>query len=193
MGGRVRSTYEECAPLRAQLHERAAARRALWEARVPPVPEEGPITVVLVGCVAQKAAQRMAARDLYVSPLWRCRRGYAEREAPRRWLILSAAFGLVHPDEVLSPYNRTLADERKGEREAWGRRAAAGLRAYRYGPPARLRVEVHAGEAYRQFLVPRLGEMGMEVVEPLAGLGIGSQLEWYSQRTAAQLPLWESA
>jgi hypothetical protein len=97
-------------------------------------------------------------------------------------LILSAAWALVHPDDEITPYDRTLRDTGQKERVAWAGVVASRLHGYRYGPSARLVVEVHAGADYREFLVDRLTGYGMTVEVPLEGLRLGEQKRWYRER-----------
>jgi len=56
-----------------------------------------------------EALDRRVAKDLYVSTLFFGRRSFVERSCGQ-WWILSAEHGLVHPDEVLGPYDVTLKD-----------------------------------------------------------------------------------
>ncbi len=41
------------------------------------------------------------------------------------WFILSAKYGLVSPDEVIAPYEKTLNDMGAGERREWASRVQA--------------------------------------------------------------------
>jgi hypothetical protein len=184
-------TPEQYARIRRMAREASDRRAEEWARRFPVAPLSGMVRVVLLGCVAEKGPRQAPARDLYVSQLWRARRAYAEAVAPDRWCILSAAWGLLHPTEEITPYDRTLSDMRKDDREAWARHAASRLRGFGYAPPERLTVEVHAGKAYRVDLVPLLRRSGIEVLEPLAELGIGEQLRWYRDQRAHQLTLAE--
>lgn len=63
--------------------------------------------VILLGCVASKRElapdQRVEARDLYDSPLWRARRAYAEASGAK-WLILSAHYGIIAPWTKIGTY-----------------------------------------------------------------------------------------
>ena len=76
--------------------------------------------VVLVGCVKGKLewASRVPAKDLYVSPLWRSRRIYAERSG-LPWYILSAKYGLLDPDDRIQWYDLSLGDLPAAQRRAW--------------------------------------------------------------------------
>lgn len=87
----------------------------------------GEAEVVLVGCVKLKAAFALPAEDLYVSPLFKRRRAFAERA--QRWFILSALHGLVRPEQVLEPYDMALADQSRAYRQEWGLRVVDTLRA----------------------------------------------------------------
>ena len=49
----------------------------------------------------------MAAKDLYISDWFVKARAHVE-QAGNEWFILSAEHGLVHPENVIAPYERTL-------------------------------------------------------------------------------------
>ena len=83
------------------------------------------LDVGLLACGRLKADRPLPARELYVSPLFRAARAYAERRyGPDRWLILSARHGLVDPETVLAPYDLSLHQLSAAERQAWGDRGA---------------------------------------------------------------------
>ena len=77
--------------------------------------------IAILSCVKRKRTSAAPARDLYVSDLFRGLRRYAEARADA-WYILSAEHGLLHPDQVVAPYERTLNNMRKPERLAWASR-----------------------------------------------------------------------
>jgi len=65
-------------------------------------------TICLVSCVWPKRATTALAKDLYRSDWFLKARACAE-SAGSCWFILSAEYGLVHPDEMIEPYEMTLA------------------------------------------------------------------------------------
>ena len=136
-------------------------------------------TVYLVSCVSQKREQACAARDLYVSALFRKARHFAEASGCP-WFILSAEHGLVAPDQVIAPYERTLNRMGISDRRTWGDRVAAQLVE---AVPDLSRVVFLAGQRYREFLVPHLDRRGVEVSVPMKGLGIGKQLSWLGRNS----------
>jgi hypothetical protein len=139
-----------------------------------------PINVGLVACSRSKLDHPAPARELYVSPLFRAARSYAERwYGPGRWFILSARYGLVAPDQLLEPYDLSLRQLNGAEREAWGDRVAVALTDRL---PAGTGLWFHAGVPYRDAIARVVSH---QVRFPLAGLRIGEQLAWYRQRALA--------
>ncbi|MCA1379349.1 hypothetical protein I6F34_00745 [Bradyrhizobium sp. BRP05] len=130
--------------------------------------------VTFVSCVKLKADRPMPARDLYISPWFVMARRYAERNSDR-WLILSAAYGLLDPDRVIEPYEKTLNDMPIDARRGWAKLVTkqmdlAGVR----GDEA----IVLAGVNYRRHLEMPLLDRFAEVDVPMAGLMLGQQLSW---------------
>jgi len=150
-------------------------------------------TLVIVGCCDKKRAAKCAARDLYMSPLFRWARTYAEKYGTAGWLIASAEHGLLRPDDVIAPYDRRLPTAHD-ERWAWRHLAQAGFACwlgdhpeYCAGPVLTgLRIEVIAGRDYAELL----GRTAMKnyMTEPLAGLPIGQRLSWLRRAVKEGLP-----
>lgn len=150
------------------------------------------LRIVLVGCSKLKVEipshDWVAARELYRSPLFVKRREFVERrQLP--WYILSAAAGLVKPTSSTRPYDKTLKAMEAPERLDW----AAGVfrefiselhEVYRAVPLQDVVVEVHAGELYCQPLIKLFDAVGIRCERPVAGLGIGEQLQWYTSQIA---------
>jgi hypothetical protein len=129
--------------------------------------------VGLVACAAQKLDHPAPARDLYISPLFRKAAAYCEKEYDE-WYILSARLGLLDPETVVAPYNVTLNTMPRDERLRWGELLQRQL-SERGLIDADL--YLHAGARYRESFA------GMPNAHaPLAGLGIGQQLRWYTER-----------
>ena len=139
-------------------------------------------TVALVACARTKRDYPAPARELYASPLFRLLRDHVE-QTYEHWHIPSAAHGLVDPEEVLHPYDRTLADLTPAARADWGAHVGSALLAT-YG--GEVCFVVYAGARYRQHLVPCLRRGGATVAVPLAGLRIGQQLAWLRRALAAE-------
>ncbi len=140
----------------------------------------------LVGCVKKKADIPRAAKDLYVSALFAGRRSYVERSSGE-WWVLSAEHGLVHPNEVLAPYDVTLKRASEPARRAWSKQVLLAIEE-RIRPRQGDVFEIHAGKEYRESgLVDGLRDRGCVVEVPTEGRPIGVQLRFYKQARERQL------
>jgi hypothetical protein len=136
------------------------------------------MSIGLVSCTKSKLDHPCPARDLYTaSALFRKARAYCERHYDG-WYILSAKHGLVHPHEVLAPYDLTLKRMGVADRRAWGRRVSTDLRAL--GDHV---YYAHAGKDYLEYIT------GVTLVNVLEGLNYGRRLRWYNEQAAKER--WE--
>lgn len=126
--------------------------------------------VVLVSCVSRKRRVSCRARDLYTSRA----RTYVEAQACR-WLILSAEHGLLHPDQVIAPYERTLNQMGVSERRSWANYLRGQLDREL---PVADEIVVLAGNRYREFLMDDLRGRANRVCVPMEGPRLGEQLNW---------------
>jgi hypothetical protein len=131
-------------------------------------------TVALISCCGEKLGHAAPARLLYRSQLFRKSVAWAEAHG-LPWLVLSAAHGVVAPDDVLAPYDQTLQAMARDDRHAWDRRVAMTLQTrFRDQRPPRL--VLLAGQAYAGWLPTVQG--WCQVDQPLRGMQIGQRLQW---------------
>ena len=133
----------------------------------------------LVSCGAKKLPRSAPAKDLYTSSLFRKTRTLVEAQG-WPWFILSAKYGIVAPEQVIEPYEKTLK-KKMGvpERRDWADRCFDALGPHLAGVKS---VVFFAGAKYREFLAPALRGRGFEVHVPMAGLRIGEQLAWLNRQ-----------
>jgi hypothetical protein len=103
----------------------------------------------LVSCVSEKRNAPAEARDLYLSALFTKARAYVEQSGDP-WFILSAEHGLVSPQDVVAPYDKTLNKMGISARRAWAEKVIDQM-ASRL--PACEEIVVFAGARYREFLM----------------------------------------
>jgi Family of unknown function (DUF6884) len=131
-------------------------------------------TVYLISCVGKKLPSAAPARELYASDWFQKARDYVEAtNSP--WFILSAEHGMISPDQVISPYERTLNTMNKAERQQWAARVKGQMESTL---PNVDRIVVLAGSRYREFLMDYLRHRAATVDVPMQGLGIGKQLHY---------------
>jgi cytoplasmic iron level regulating protein YaaA (DUF328/UPF0246 family) len=131
-------------------------------------------TIALVTCVSKKNQSPMPASELYCSELFQKMSAYARKNSDE-WYILSAKYGLLSPDKVISPYNQTLNNMSSQERLEWSRKVVSDLEQV-LSPGDQ--VIFLAGMKYREHLVDPIRRMGCNVSIPMEGLRFGEQLNW---------------
>ena len=138
--------------------------------------------VGLIGCVKSKQERPAAAKDLYVSTLFRGRRLYVETSCDR-YFIISAKYGLVDPDDIIEPYDVAMSQLSVYQRRQWSQKVIRDL-ADQLGHLSDCVFEIHAGYSYRHFgLVEGLEEAGATVEQVGEDLTFGEQLAFYGQHT----------
>jgi hypothetical protein len=97
------------------------------------------------------------------------------------WFILSALHGLVDPDDVLEPYEKTLTIASRQERRRWSEDVLLTLERV-LGDIGSHTFEIHAGAAYANFgLTEGLDHAGAQVELPLEGMTMGQRLAYYKR------------
>ena len=135
------------------------------------------VSLILVSCVGQKRSSSAPARDLYTSPWFRKAHSYVSRMV-QPWFVLSAQYGLVHPDEVIAPYDLTLNNMSVTDRRRWTRKVLTQLEPHLANVES---IIFLAGRRYREFLEPMLRNRSLAVYIPMEGLRIGEQLRWLTK------------
>ena len=69
--------------------------------------------LVLISCSSKKLDRMAAARDLYISPLFRASVKWAEVWGCE-WAVMSAKYGLVKPHTHIHPYDFTITNKMMG-------------------------------------------------------------------------------
>jgi len=132
--------------------------------------------IVLVSCVKSKHDRPMAACDIYKSPLFRGSRRYAEANGDA-WYILSAEHGVLSPDTVIAPYEKTLSRGRmsKLEQQDWAEKVQDQLGVL---IPQGACIHLLAGKDYYKNLLGFLGQRRCDITIPMDGMKQGFRLKW---------------
>jgi hypothetical protein len=132
-------------------------------------------TLYLVACTKRKRAELAVARDMYDKSPWFRKARCCVEVTGCPWFILSAEYGLVAPDQMIRPYEKTLGNMRNEERCAWAAKVKAQMD--QHLPPTD-RIVVLAGLRYREFLMDYLQRKARCVWVPMKGMRSGEQLRW---------------
>ncbi|MBN2019681.1 MAG: hypothetical protein JW749_05595 [Sedimentisphaerales bacterium] len=133
--------------------------------------------ICLVACVSLKDTHKKKAGDIYLSPLFKKAKEFANKNFDR-WYILSAKYGLIAPNKLIEPYEKTLNTMPREDRHKWTEKVFEEIKTH---TKANDEITFIAGTRYRQGLTPLLLKRGNKVQVPMEGLGIGKQLQWLTQ------------
>jgi hypothetical protein len=128
-------------------------------------------TLVLVACCGKKLKVKAAAQDIYQSELFKKSRAWAEINGDE-WAILSAEYGILSPQKVINPYDKTLKTMCISERKSWSNFVRESIERHRDK-----KIIVLAGNDYCGWITSDL-----DVDRPMSGMGIGQQLSWLNKQ-----------
>ena len=134
-------------------------------------------SICFISCVGKKTSVSAAAKDLYRSDWFTKARSYVESKG-FQWFILSAEYGLVHPDQTIAPYDKTLNTMGSNDRRDWAKKVL--IQIDDTIPETKSFIFL-AGRKYRENLLDPLKAKGSEIIIPMEGLGIGQQLSWLNR------------
>ena len=139
--------------------------------------------IAFVGCSAAKSAgESRSADERYCSQLFRARRDYCD-SLGIEWYVLSAKFGLLKQCEMVREYDESLHCKSRIDQLAWHVGVAKQFLDFLDddAKPAKMLIEIHAGDTYCHPLDAILMSLGFTVVRPVQSLGIGQQLAAYKK------------
>ena len=133
--------------------------------------------IVFIGCVKSKKNKTTEAEELYDSDFFKKNLNYAKSLNPRKIYILSALYGVLELNDIVSPYEKTLNNMSSIEKKKWADICLNQLKEKKvnFDEP----VIFLAGENYRMHLKKEFKNYS----EPLKGLGIGKQLSFLKTNT----------
>jgi hypothetical protein len=142
-------------------------------------PTDTTADVIIIGCAKSKLTtdDRVPAAQLYTSQLFNARRAYAGATG-KPWYILSAKHGLVHPEQLIPPYDLEISEL---DHEQYADLAFAVARKIRLLELDGATIELHAGAEYADLLIDNSYLPDVTVTLPMRGKQIGEQLSEYKQ------------
>lgn len=138
--------------------------------------------IVLLSCTKSKLSKPSPAQDLYsASPMFKKTLEYGKSLHPDKMYILSAKHFLVPLEKVLAPYDKTLKEMPKNEKEEWGDRVAEQMKS------AGIDIQNDkfiflTGSEYLKPLEKFIPESNIS--KPMEGRRMGERLQWLNQQIA---------
>lgn len=136
--------------------------------------------IVLLSCTKSKLPKPSKAKELYsASPMFKKTLEYGKSLHPDKMYILSAKHFLVPLDKVLAPYDKTLKEMPKDEKEEWGNKVLEQMKA--------VGIDIQndkfiflTGSEYMKPLEKFIPEQN--VIKPMEGRRMGERLQWLNQQ-----------
>ena len=136
--------------------------------------------IVLLSCTKSKLDKSAPAQELYsASPMFQKTLEYGKKLKPDKMYILSAKHHLVPLTKELAPYDKTLKEMPKDEKEKWGEETIKQMKSAGINPEKDKFIFLTGGE-YMKPLSKYIPEDNMET--PMEGKRFGQRLKWLNSQ-----------
>jgi hypothetical protein len=136
--------------------------------------------VVLLSCTKSKTKHAAPAQELYsASPMFQKTLEYGKSLKPDKMFILSAKHHLVPLTKTLEPYDKTLKEMPKAEKEQWGEETIKQMRSSGINPEKDTFVFL-TGSEYMKPFTQYIPDGNIE--KPMEGKRFGERLKWLNSQ-----------
>jgi hypothetical protein len=136
--------------------------------------------VVLLSCTKSKTKHAAPAQELYsASPMFQKTLEYGKSLKPDKMYILSAKHHLVPLTKTLEPYDKTLKEMPKDEKEKWGEETIKQMRSAGINPEKDTFIFLTGSEYMKPFnqYIP-----DSNIENPMGGKRFGERLKWLNSQ-----------
>ncbi len=136
--------------------------------------------IVLLSCTKSKTPYPAPAQELYsASPMFQKTLEYGKSLKPDKMYILSAKYHLVPLNKILKPYDLTLKDFKKEEKNKWGEETYKEMKQKGLNFKEDKFIFL-AGNEYIKPLLNYIPQQNIEV--PMVGKRFGERLQWLNKQ-----------
>jgi hypothetical protein len=136
--------------------------------------------IVLLSCTKSKLDKSAPAQELYsASPMFQKTLEYGKKLKPDKMYILSAKHHLVPLTKELAPYDKTLKEMPKDEKEKWGEETVKQMKSAGINPEKDKFIFL-TGNEYMKPLAKYIPEGNIE--KPMDGKRFGQRLKWINSQ-----------
>ena len=136
--------------------------------------------VVLLSCTKSKTKHAAPAQELYsASPMFQKTLEYGKSLKPDKMYILSAKHHLVPLTKTLEPYDKSLKEMPKDEKEKWGEETIKQMKSAGINPEKDTFVFLTGSEYMKPFnqYIP-----DSNIEKPMEGKRFGERLKWLNSQ-----------
>jgi hypothetical protein len=136
--------------------------------------------VVLLSCTKSKTKHAAPAQELYsASPMFQKTLEYGKSLKPDKMYILSAKHHLVPLTKTLEPYDKTLKEMPKDEKDKWGEETVKQMKSAGINPEKDTFVFL-TGSEYMKPFTQYIPDGNIE--KPMEGKRFGERLKWLNSQ-----------
>jgi hypothetical protein len=136
--------------------------------------------VAIITCGSDKQYKKCPAKEMYIGSLFVASRKYVESVYGNNYCILSAKYHLLHPDDIIEPYDMFLGKFKKEEKQEWWR-ITSNMLLEEFSENTEY--EFYAGKDYIEGILPVLDKAGRKYNCYLNDLGMGYKIQWFQHHT----------
>jgi len=129
--------------------------------------------LAFLSCVSMKSNRACEAKDMYISPLFKYSYKFAQMMGVSGIYILSAKYGVIEDNEIITPYDLTLNNMSKNERISWSENVNLKLEDIIKNDD---KILLLAGSKYIEFL--KFNVPSSNIYNPLKNMPIGKRLQY---------------
>lgn len=137
--------------------------------------------VGIISCGSKKINNigKTKAKDLYCGLMFKWARRFIESNYST-WIILSAKYHVLFPDDEIIYYNQYLGNLSKAEKAEWTKETFNELTTKF---PEGTQFDFYTSAEYYKDLIPLLDSANIKYTTELEGLGLGYKLQWFKEHT----------
>jgi hypothetical protein len=133
--------------------------------------------IIFIGCVKTKQHKICAAKDMYISTLFRYSLQYAKTLTnPDKIFILSAKYGVLRLQDIIAPYELCLNDMTVQQCKKWANKCIQQMKDQNIN--FNEKAVFLCGEKYRKYIINHFPKSHI----PLKNLSFGKQLKFYKEQ-----------
>lgn len=134
--------------------------------------------IIFISCTKTKQNYSCRAKEMYSpSDLFKGAYKYDLSLKPDAIYILSAKYGLLNPNDVINPYEKTLVSAKQDEVKRWSVMVAKQIQQHHIDREQK--AVFLCGKPYRKYIQ----NLFPNHVAPCAHMGIGQQIKFYKENT----------
>lgn len=133
--------------------------------------------IVFLSCVKTKADRQCKAEDMYISDLFKKSLEYAKSLKPKAIYILSAKYGVLELNDIITPYEVTLNSMNEKQRKIWAYKVIQ--QCIEKNINLQEKAIFLCGTNYRKYVMTKFPN----AEAPLQKLSIGKQLQFLKNNT----------